>query len=40
LENLKVRYHLKDLGENGRLMLKWILGKGVDWIYLAQVRDG
>jgi hypothetical protein len=27
LENLKGRDHLKDLGKEGRIVLKWILGK-------------
>jgi len=35
--------HLKDLGVDGKIILKWIFKKlngGMDWIYLAQDRDG
>ena len=32
--------HLKDLGVDGRIILKWDVGwGGMDWIYLAQDRD-
>ena len=34
--------HLKNLAVDGRVILKWILGKwdgGKDWIDLAQDRD-
>ena len=33
--------HLEDLGTDGRIILKWILGQwhgGMDWIDLAQDR--
>jgi hypothetical protein len=33
---------MEDLGVDGWIILKWILGKrvwGVDWTYLAQDRD-
>jgi hypothetical protein len=33
--------HLEDLGADGRIILKWILGQwngGMDWIDLAQDR--
>jgi hypothetical protein len=36
------RNHLKDLGVDGRIILKWILEKwdgGMDWIDVAQERD-
>jgi hypothetical protein len=39
LENLKGR---EELGVDGRIILKWILGKeweGVDWMKLARERD-
>jgi hypothetical protein len=43
LKSLKGTDHLKDLGIDGRILLKWILGgiwlEGVDWIHLAQDRD-
>jgi hypothetical protein len=38
----KGRDHSKDLSIDRRIILKWILGKGlevVDWILVAQVRD-
>jgi len=41
LENLSERYHLKDLGIEGRVILKWLFKKwdvGMDWIHLAQDR--
>jgi hypothetical protein len=35
--------HLKDPGIDGRILLKWIfekwVGKGVDWIDVAEDRD-
>jgi hypothetical protein len=34
--------HLGDPGVDGRIILKWVLGKsdgGMDWIELAQERD-
>jgi len=34
--------HLGDLGIEGRIILRWIVGKlcgGMDWIELAQDRD-
>jgi hypothetical protein len=34
--NLRERDHLKDLGVDGRIILKWILEK---WIDLAEDRD-
>ena len=40
--NLIQRDHLEDLGVNGRIILRWILGSGLwemDWIVLAQDRD-
>jgi hypothetical protein len=40
--NLREGDHLKDLGVDGRIILKWIfkrLDGGVDWIDLAQDRD-
>jgi hypothetical protein len=36
---LKGRDHSEDLSVDGRTTLEWILGKGMDWIYLAQDRD-
>jgi len=39
LENLMGRDHSEDLDIDGRIMLHGILGKGVDWIHLAQNRD-
>jgi hypothetical protein len=36
------RNHLKDLCVDGRIILKWSLGRverGIDWIDLAQDRD-
>jgi hypothetical protein len=42
LENLKERDHLKHLDVDGRITIKWILGKGskgVDWIHVFEVRD-
>jgi hypothetical protein len=39
MENLKGRDHMEDLGVDGRIILEWILGVGVDWIHLAQDRD-
>jgi hypothetical protein len=42
-ENLKGRDHSEDIGSDGKIMLKWILGEigweGVDWMHLAQDRD-
>jgi hypothetical protein len=41
-ESPKERGHLKDQGVDGKMELKWTLGRlagGVDWIYLAQDRD-
>jgi hypothetical protein len=35
LENLRERDHLEDVGENGTVILQWIL----DWISLVQNRD-
>jgi hypothetical protein len=41
--DLRERKHLENLGENGSIILKWILkewnGGGVDWIDLALDRD-
>ena len=40
--NLRERDHLEDLGEEGRIT-RWIFRKwvgGIDWIELAQDRDG
>jgi len=34
----KVRDHWEDLGEGGRITLRWIGIDGVDWIRLAQDR--
>jgi hypothetical protein len=39
---VKRRGHSEDLYIDGKIILKWILGKwggGVDWIHLAQDRD-
>jgi hypothetical protein len=40
---LRGRGHLKDLGIDGRILLKWIFKKcdegSMEWIYLAQDRD-
>jgi hypothetical protein len=42
-ENLKGRYYLEDLGEDGRMRLESILReiacRCVDWIYMAQDMD-
>ena len=41
--NLSEREHLEDLGVDGRIILRWIFSKwdgGIDWIDLAQDRDG
>jgi hypothetical protein len=40
--NVRERYHLKDPGVDGRIILRWIFGKlcrGMDWIDLAQDSD-
>jgi hypothetical protein len=40
--NLREKYHLKDPGVDGRIILKWIFEKwdgGMDWIDLFQCRD-
>jgi hypothetical protein len=38
-ENLKGRHHLEGLGLDGKIILKWILGRdGVDLIHLALAR--
>jgi hypothetical protein len=34
LENLKGRDHLEDLGVDGRIVLKWILG---NWGYMVYI---
>jgi hypothetical protein len=42
LESLKGRDHSEDLGVDGKIILKWIIGKMVeylDWINLAQYSD-
>jgi hypothetical protein len=42
LENLKGRYHSKELGVDARIVLEWILEKQVvrvDWILVGQDRD-
>jgi hypothetical protein len=43
LENRKGKHHLKNLGVDGRVILKWILGEmrweGEERIYLTQERD-
>jgi hypothetical protein len=40
LESLKVRHHSKDLGVDGRIMIKWMLGKigweDANWIHLVK----
>jgi len=42
--NPRKRDHLEDRGVDGRIVLRWIFRKwyvgGVDWIELAQDRDG
>ena len=41
--NLRERDNLEDTGLGGRKILRWIfrkLGGGMDWIDLAQDRDG
>jgi hypothetical protein len=42
--NLRERDHLGDPGVDGRIILRWFFSKwdvrGVDWIELAQDRDG
>jgi hypothetical protein len=41
--NLRGRDHLEDLGVDGRILFKWVVKNwdgGMDWIYLAQDRDG
>jgi len=40
--NLREKDHLGDPGEDGKIILRWILKKwdlGMDWIELAQVTD-
>jgi hypothetical protein len=41
--NLRERDYLEDPGVDVRLILRWIFRKGdgwgMDWIYLAEVRD-
>ena len=42
MANLREGDHLKDLGLDGRVILKWIFEKwdgGMDWLDLAQERD-
>jgi hypothetical protein len=42
-ESPKERDHFKDQGVDGRMGSKWTLGRlagGVEWIHLAQDRDG
>jgi hypothetical protein len=42
LESLKGRDHSEDLGVDGRIILKCIVGKwswGIDWIHLPKDRD-
>jgi hypothetical protein len=42
-ENLRERNHLDDLGEDGKIILRWIFKKwdgGMDCIDLAHDRDG
>jgi len=31
---------LEYLGSDGKMILKWVLRSGMDWIDLAQKRDG
>jgi hypothetical protein len=41
-ESLKEKDHLKNQGIDGRMGSKWTLGKlgrGVEWIHLAEDRD-
>jgi hypothetical protein len=42
LENLRGRHHSEDLGVDGRIKLKWILGKRAwrVWIRLIWLRIG
>ena len=37
--NLRERDHLEDPGIDGRIILRWILGKLMDFIDLAQESD-
>jgi len=43
--NLKKRDHFEEAGVDGRIILEWIFrkldgGGGMDWIDMAQNRDG
>ena len=41
-ENLREGDHFKDRGLDGRIILKWVLGKwhgGINWIDLTQGTD-
>jgi hypothetical protein len=43
-ENLKGRGNSEDLGVDGNIILQWILREigweGIDWMHLAEDRDG
>jgi hypothetical protein len=40
LGQLKKRYHLEDLGTDGRIILKWILKTGINELKLLGSRYG
>jgi len=39
LEKLNVRDHSEDAGIDGRIILEWILVKGMNWIHLTKDKE-